>query len=212
MSLAMKDSLGKSDSHLYARALEIAGLTEKKKRILDLGCGEGTLLLNLKSQGFLDLLGCDGFQHGFPADIAFHKQDLNQQWELPDQYDIIFSLEVIEHLENPRFFFRQLYRSLKKGGEILISTPNNESFTSLLSLFLKGNYSAFVGKCYPAHITPVLSMDAMRMAQEVRFHDIQIAWSDRGRIPGISQHWQSLFGSWLGGKRFSDNYFLRAVK
>ncbi len=212
MSEAMKDSLGRSDSLLYERALALVDLSDKTRKILDVGCGEGTFLQMLKSKGFLHLVGCDGFQHGVPSDISFHKIDLNQTWNLPQQYDSIFSLEVIEHLENPRAFFRQLYQSLKPGGELLISTPNNESYTSLLSLLVKGNFSSFVGKCYPAHITPVLCMDAVRMAQEVGFREIQLNWSNRGRMPGLNLHWQSLFGPLLGGKRFSDNFFLRAVK
>lgn len=212
MSKAMQESLGKSSSHLYSKALEFAQQKSRDAKILDIGCGAGDLLTILKKNGFANLTGCDGYSFGVPGEIRFIQKNLNEPWRFSETFELIFSLEVIEHLENPRAFFREAYGALAKGGSILVSTPNNESITSLISLAIKGNFSAFVGDCYPAHITPVLSMDAERMAKEAGFQKIEILYSNHGRMPGIRHHWQDFFGGLCAGKRFSDNFFLRAEK
>jgi SAM-dependent methyltransferase len=41
-----------------------------------------------------------------------------------ESFDLVTSTEVIEHLENPRRFFREVARVLKPGGQIILSTPN----------------------------------------------------------------------------------------
>ncbi|MBL9090523.1 MAG: class I SAM-dependent methyltransferase [Planctomycetaceae bacterium] len=211
MTKAMQESLGKSSPYLYDKAFELSRLSNTHIKILDAGCGGGDFLNFLHGKGFSRITGCDGFSFGSHA-FPFHQMNLNEPWSLPEKYDFIFALEVIEHLENPRTFFRELHRCLNPGGTILVSTPNNESITSIISFILKGHFSAFVGRCYPAHITPVVTMDAVRIADEVGFKKIEVFFSNQGRFPGTNLHWQKLLGPFCRGRRFSDNFFLRAEK
>ena len=41
------------------------------------------------------------------------------------KYDVIFCFEIIEHLQNPLFFMRELKSILKDSGVIYITTPSN---------------------------------------------------------------------------------------
>ncbi len=41
-------------------------------------------------------------------------------------YDIILSVDVMEHIEEDELVFRNFYRALKPGGIILISTPSDK--------------------------------------------------------------------------------------
>jgi 2-polyprenyl-3-methyl-5-hydroxy-6-metoxy-1,4-benzoquinol methylase len=41
-------------------------------------------------------------------------------------YDLILSVDVMEHIDNDTGVFRNFFRSLKKGGMLLISTPSDQ--------------------------------------------------------------------------------------
>lgn len=80
--------------------------------------------------------------------------------------NVIVASEVIEHLENPRSLLRDVARLLRPDGILVLTTPNNESIRSLLSLTTRGSFAAFGESSYPAHITPVLRIDLARVVDE----------------------------------------------
>ena len=141
-------------------------------------------------------------------------------WDLNDTIpksltpaDTIVSLEVIEHLENPRHFVRQMFQLLKPQGSLLLSTPNNESFRSLISYWRRGHFVEFTGKSYPAHITALNRMDLKRITTEAGFDEHQWFYLDKGSLPGWpSKTWQNISLGLLKGARFSDNVFLLVRK
>lgn len=47
--------------------------------------------------------------------------------------DFIFCLEVLEHLENPTFFFSEVNRVLKNTGKLVLSVPNPYCWMELIS-------------------------------------------------------------------------------
>ena len=54
---------------------------------------------------------------------------MRESWNL-NEYDIVWSSEVIEHLFDDKKFFNQLVKSTKKNGHIIITTPYLESYLS----------------------------------------------------------------------------------
>jgi SAM-dependent methyltransferase len=44
----------------------------------------------------------------------------------PEQYDLILCVDVMEHIEEDEKVLHNFYRSLKKGGTLLISTPSDQ--------------------------------------------------------------------------------------
>lgn len=111
-------------------------------KILDVGCGDGFLLAQLKiSIPSLELFGTDiskrgcklSIKQGIKAKIG----DLN--YRIPfesDKFDFIIGHEIIEHLWNTDKFLSECYRCLKKGGFLILTTPNLVSWYSrLLILF-----------------------------------------------------------------------------
>jgi 2-polyprenyl-3-methyl-5-hydroxy-6-metoxy-1,4-benzoquinol methylase len=215
MSQAILQSEGKSSEIIHERAIQLLQpQLREESELLDLGCGAGAFSRRVRALGVKAIHCCDGGVFGDVASqFLFRQLNLNQPLSFATgSFDLVVSLEVVEHIENPRAFVREIHRVLKPGAAVLLSTPNNESFTSLLSLALRGYFSAFSSQNYPAHITPLLEIDAVRIFRETGFREIETHFTDSGRMPGVSIHWQRIFGRCARGKRFSDNFFVKAVK
>jgi SAM-dependent methyltransferase len=99
------------------------------KTILDVGCGEGSLLKMLKDKGN-DVFGIDASKEGF---LACQKKEIDCKLldasveRFPyndDKFDIVLCLETIEHLENPYHCICEIKRVLKEKGTLIISIPN----------------------------------------------------------------------------------------
>jgi 2-polyprenyl-3-methyl-5-hydroxy-6-metoxy-1,4-benzoquinol methylase len=214
---ALAQAEGKSSARIYGWVGELLAQATGGARgpILDLGCGAGGLVRALASQGWREIQACDGFDYARELralGATFCQADLNGTLPYADQsFAVVAAVELIEHLENPRRLIREIHRVLRPGGIAVVTTPNLESFTSLLSLVLRGYPSAFSDGNYPAHITPVLEIDLRRMFREAGFVSPRASWSGWGRIPGTPWHWQALSGRG-GGRRVSDNYALWAAR
>lgn len=59
-------------------------------------------------------------------------------------FDVITNIEVIEHLENPYHFLREVARILKPGGRLILSTPNPLHIYNRLSFLLRGKFYRFL--------------------------------------------------------------------
>lgn len=214
-------SKGKSENSILNSFIsELSNLSIEKQQsthILDLGSGTGDLsALILKKFPNVIIHTCDIVDYGATKLGAKHFQcNFNVDFASiigPSHYDMIVSSEVIEHLENPRLFIRNIQKLLKPGGLSLLSTPNPESLTSILSYFFRGYHSAFGPRNYPAHICPLSLYEIKNIINEVETLFFEsVTYIRNGRVPGCALKWNSVL-PFLRGKRFSDNYIVRFRK
>lgn len=119
-----------------------------KKKTLDAGCGKGTLLEILHSRGFADTCGADIDDYLAVARPTgeFKVADFNfDRFPWSDGFfDQIAAIEVVEHLENPYHFLREMARIIKKDGILLVTTPNPGHFWNKLSFLRKGEFYRFL--------------------------------------------------------------------
>lgn len=101
--------------------------------VLDVGCGTGILLRWLSTQKNIIPIGVDssGSQIAFAkkevADVQFvHEDGLRFLAAHPSEYDLIFCMDVIEHIPDGELyqFIRSLHGALRPGGRLFIRTPN----------------------------------------------------------------------------------------
>jgi 2-polyprenyl-3-methyl-5-hydroxy-6-metoxy-1,4-benzoquinol methylase len=206
-------SEGSSLSTIYAGvAAALGALHPGGGTLVDVGSGGGALWPVLRSV-FARYVGVDIVRYvGFPADGEFVTANLDDRTlPLADECaDVVASVETIEHLENPRAFMRQLTRVAKPGGVVIVTTPNQLSLLSKMTLVIKNQFNAFqeAPGLYPAHLTALLEIDLLRIARECGLSGPTIHYTNSGRIPFTPLNWPR----WLRGKPFSDNVILVARK
>jgi 2-polyprenyl-6-hydroxyphenyl methylase/3-demethylubiquinone-9 3-methyltransferase len=112
------------------------------KTALDVGCGAGLLCEPLARLG-AKVTGIDASpdviavarEHAaaMSLDIDYRAGDVQQ---LEGQFDLITSLEVIEHVAEPASFMKTLAKRLAPGGLLILSTPNATGWSKLMMITL----------------------------------------------------------------------------
>jgi len=214
---AAQASKGTSDDAIYRAILRLIDELNISGRVLDFGAGTGYLAEALCNTGrFSRVDAADLVKYSDVDDsrIRWYFSDLYKPMPVAAAtYDLIVAAEIIEHLENPRFVVREWFRLLRLGGTLIVSTPNNESWRSLLSLALRGHFALFTGASYPAHITALLRKDFERIFAEAGFENVDFTFTDQGAIPKLTSHtWQQVSLNFLKGLRYSDTIICSARK
>jgi 2-polyprenyl-3-methyl-5-hydroxy-6-metoxy-1,4-benzoquinol methylase len=201
-------SLGRAHDRIHRTAARMLEARGAGGRLLDAGCGTGDLW-RLLSGRFGSCTGVDAVRYpGLPSDVTFVAANLDGTLPLDDaSVDTAAAIEVIEHLENPRAFMRELVRVTKPGGWVAITTPNQLSILSLLCLLGKGVFGAFQDGDYPAHRTALLEIDLRRIAAECGLEEIAVEYTRWGRLPLMPWHYPAAIAA-LAPRRFSDNVAL----
>ena len=219
-SWRMKSAVGTqgiSGNHIYAMIDREIVAHKLHGAVLDYGAGVGNLTRRLQGMGVFSKVVAADLLPDQPEGLEVSKwlqQDLNESMPGYDAYfDVVIASEVIEHLENPRFTARELYRLCRPGGHVIITTPNNECIRSLLALAIRGHFVQFDKGWYPGHITPLVRKDLLRILVEAGFEPIGFRFTDKGSLPGRPMRtWQEFSFGTLRGLRFSDNILVSARK
>jgi 2-polyprenyl-3-methyl-5-hydroxy-6-metoxy-1,4-benzoquinol methylase len=201
-------SLGRAHDRIHRTAARMLQARGAGGRLLDAGCGTGDLWRAVSGR-FSSCTGVDAVRYpGLPAEVSFVAANLDERLPLDDaSVDTAAAIEVIEHLENPRAFVRELVRVTRPGGWLAISTPNQLSLLSLLCLLGKGTFVAFQDGDYPAHRTALLEIDLRRIAAECGLEAIAVEYTRWGRLPLTPWHYPSSVAA-LAPRRLSDNVVL----
>jgi SAM-dependent methyltransferase len=96
--------------------------TYKPASILDVGCGLGTWLKVISDSGIEDFFGIDGIEvrneDFFVSKENFQRYDLIDSWDIGRKFNLLFCLEVAEHL--PSNSASSFIHSLTKHSDTII--------------------------------------------------------------------------------------------
>lgn len=126
-----KGILGKLINHMYPNDdLNILSIIKptKEKYILDVGCGSGSLLYNLKDIGFKNVIGIDPY---IKQDIKYNnglKIEKKSIDEVTDKWDIIMFHHSFEHMQKPLETLLSVYKLLNQNGICIIRIPTASSY------------------------------------------------------------------------------------
>jgi 2-polyprenyl-3-methyl-5-hydroxy-6-metoxy-1,4-benzoquinol methylase len=130
----------------------------------DLGAGPGAIAERLRSLG-CDVVAVDRNSIGFEAQTPHVSLDFDQ----PDfasqigsaSFGLVTAIEVIEHVESPIGFLRNIRNLLLPGGVAVLTTPNVDSLAARCKFLLRGKIRTMDEFGEPTHITPVF-LDLLR--------------------------------------------------
>lgn len=124
---------------------EIVGVLKPNMKVLDVGCSTGQFLAALK--------GKIGLRVGIELsreDANFIKNNLDfkvynepiERLKLPEgPFDLITSLQVLEHVENPLEFLKKIGKHLKPNGLLYLELPNIDD--AVLKYYQASGYANF---------------------------------------------------------------------
>lgn len=130
---------------------EAKDFISKNDKVFEIGCGRGDFAFWL-AENFGDryaYLEASDFSHTAIQmaknyqkshkieNLVFSVHDI-QNLKFPDNYfDKIICFETVEHVTHPKKAIKELYRVLKPGGRLLLTTPNYLNFYGVYRLYLR---------------------------------------------------------------------------
>jgi len=125
--------------HLITTLLETYYPRNGQLRILDIGCGTGAMLDELRPFG--DVVGADFspealqfcVTRGAPASalpLKLARADVRRLPFADNSFDVVTAMDIIEHIDDDKAASGEIFRVLKPGGRLLVTVP---AFSSLWS-------------------------------------------------------------------------------
>jgi SAM-dependent methyltransferase len=168
-------------SRFHRRILDLLSSTGAR-RILDVGCGEGFTMRELRRDGVeAGMVGVDLS----PAALAWNRDqqmarsplmvaDVHQLPFADTSFDLVLCLEVLEHLPDSALGLRELLRVTRH--HILVSVPHEPFFRG--ANFLRGKHLAALGND-PEHMHNFSGCDFRRLVSaqaDVVWHGYSFPW------------------------------------
>jgi SAM-dependent methyltransferase len=115
------------DANFYAKYADTLKPDRSGGRALDVGCGVGQVVARLTEAGF-EAHGVDVSEPSIARAKKFCERcQVYDGTRLPfsdDLFDSAGALNVLEHVDAPENFIREVVRVVAPGGKVLISSPN----------------------------------------------------------------------------------------
>lgn len=166
----------------------------EKIRCLDLGCGNGSLSHVIAEQGY-EVVGVEESEQGiaiarqsFP-DCQFVQANIydSPETDLINTFDVVISVEVIEHLFYPKDLVRTAKKYLKQNGHLIISTPYHGYLKNIVMASLGKLDKHFTVLWDGGHIKFFSVQTLTTLLEAEGYTDIKFKFA--GRVPYL---WKSM--------------------
>jgi 2-polyprenyl-3-methyl-5-hydroxy-6-metoxy-1,4-benzoquinol methylase len=127
-----------ADYYLHLNRYRFASGFVKDKLCLDVGCGVGYGSAYLVRKGATKVIGGDKSEDALSyarntartspdGALEFRQFDATFLPFANNSFDMVVSLEVIEHVKDYEGLLSELHRVLRRSGKLILSTPNRET-------------------------------------------------------------------------------------
>ncbi|MGD1949836.1 MAG: class I SAM-dependent methyltransferase [Leptolyngbyaceae cyanobacterium] len=190
-----------ANAHGFLLQPLLAMLPKLKKgqtlRVLDLGCGNGSLSNQVAQKGY-QVTGVEESPSGVAiaqkhfSDCQFYEGSIYSPPEeiLNNDFDVVISAEVIEHLFYPKELPRLAKRCLKPGGRLILTTPYN-GYLKNVALSVLGAMDRHVNPLWDGGHIKFFSVKTLsQLLENEEYEDIHFKFT--GRAPFL---WKAMLCS-----------------
>src|SRR6266478_9529275 len=147
-----------SGLHDFVGEVVLARYAGPGVRAADLGAGPGAMAARLQSLG-CEVVAVDRDSKNFEAQVPHLSLDFDQA-DFASRigtasFGLVTAIEVIEHVESPIGFLRNIGELLLPGGVAVLTTPNVDSLPARSKFLLKEKIRTMDEHSEPTHISPV---------------------------------------------------------
>jgi methionine biosynthesis protein MetW len=125
-------------------AMRVGSFIAEGSRVLDVGCGTGTLTASIKDSFALEIIGIEPNAERAAAarnrGLSIFQEPLSEKFfAAHGLFDFIIFADVLEHLANPDEMVFVARKGLRPGGSLIVSVPNVAHWFVRLDL-LRGRF------------------------------------------------------------------------
>jgi 2-polyprenyl-3-methyl-5-hydroxy-6-metoxy-1,4-benzoquinol methylase len=192
-ALAFEWGEGAPSAHVYLAPAVLELLRNAgARRVLDLGCGNGTFTARIVEAGF-DVVGVDASPSGIriasrlapSATFLEHSLEDPLPQELQAQFDAVTAVEVIEHLPMPGVLCARAREAVRPGGRFILTTPYH-GYWKNLALAVTGQLDSHWEALRDGGHIKFFSQATV--TDLIRRHDFTVSGFRRvGRIPPLAK-------------------------
>jgi len=110
----------------------VLAFIKPENKILEVGCGEGAFLKKIHELTDVECVGLELNESSVlnSQKIKIENSTIEEYSENnKQQFELVCSFQVLEHISHVNSFIKAQVDCLKRGGLLIISVPNNNSFT-----------------------------------------------------------------------------------
>lgn len=149
------------------RSAQIHAANDKRPgSVLDIGCGRGLLLAQLRKLGWtvtgIELSERAAHFARTVMQLDVRVGDVGDLHFEEEAFDAVVLWHVLEHVDDPASLLREVRRLVRPGGLVLIAVPNFGSIESRLS---KGNWFHLDVPRHVTHFTPETLVNMLKAEQ-----------------------------------------------
>ena len=135
----------------------------KPKSVCDVGCGPGFLLSSLKIKNKVGIEIDHLAAKNASKFCKIYNIDLDKNFNINEKFDLVVCYHIIEHIQNPIVFIKNIKKIMKKDSFLIIGTPD---FDSAMARHYKNKYRLLHDQ---THIS-LFSLDSMsRLLRDMNF-------------------------------------------